>query len=563
MKKKFEIGQRVEMVKDCCHAKVGMRGTIIGYDTPVHDYQVKFDKKFPGGHSCNGKCKDGYGHHVDERHIKLIDTVYTTKYKPGDEVTVRSDLTYTKQYYMTDGKNYMYPTDQMLTKRGKKVKIKSVTKTGKYMIEGSIFPWVDEMFVDEAEVKPTGKKYKVGDHVKVLLNGKEKTGVIRRTESEECFYGVEMDDPDFKGHNCGGFPLESGSLIHSGRGNWFDSGHILGLVDKTSTCKFKVGDKVRAIDNYYGFTTLRRKWVGIVTSTYGDDFADHNFMAKGVNDGDTYGLNDSHFELVKEEPKKRDWNITITPDGEKTIATYYEGDKVVKTVYVTRYHEDVYDPEVAAMFVTQKLFAEGRSIITVQFDSGSRKYDYLSKGLDIKRGDRVIVPTGEDNHHVPATVTAIQPFAEDKLHVPLSKMKYVIRVAEDEKPKFKVGDIVIAKKTAPYGITRNGWRGEVVRVKDATWITVKNGYTRGDGYMVRSEYFDLAKDQTKYYNGKVVCVSQDGIRAITVGKVYEFVDGNIKELDNGCRHWPHENFKTLEEYNKKYGNVMKFAPFVE
>jgi hypothetical protein len=142
-------------------------------------------------------------------------------------------------------------------------------------------------------------------------------------------------------------------------------------------------------------------------------------------------------------------------------------------------------------------------------------------------------------------------------------MKYVIRVAEDEKPKFKVGDIVIAKKTAPYGITRNGWRGEVVRVKDATWITVKNGYTRGDGYMVRSEYFDLAKDQTKYYNGKVVCVSQDGIRAITVGKVYEFVDGNIKELDNGCRHWPHENFKTLEEYNKKYGNVMKFAPFVE
>lgn len=99
--------------------------------------------------------------------------VTETKYKAGDVVTVRSDLT-NKYYYMANGKNYMKPTDQMLTKAGKKVKIKSVTKSGKYMIEGSIFPWVDEMFesevVTEASKKTEPKKtkavtFKIGDKV--------------------------------------------------------------------------------------------------------------------------------------------------------------------------------------------------------------------------------------------------------------------------------------------------------------------------------------------------------------------------------------------------------------
>ena len=173
-KSEIKVGMRVKMVKNCDFVKKGRLGVVecISVVTPTL-IGVKFDKPFEGGHSLGGKCDYCLGYWVNPTDIEPVETVSNveTKYKPGDMVTVRSDLRY-RTYKMADGKNTMNTTPQMLSKAGKKVKIKSVTKTGKYIIEGSIFPWVDEMFEDESSVNTTEHKsdepkFKVGDRVRV------------------------------------------------------------------------------------------------------------------------------------------------------------------------------------------------------------------------------------------------------------------------------------------------------------------------------------------------------------------------------------------------------------
>jgi hypothetical protein len=64
-------------------------------------------------------------------------------------------------------------------------------------------------------------------------------------------------------------------------------------------------------------------------------------------------------------------------------------------------------------------------------------------------------------------------------------------VKEEPKCKFKVGDKVVAKKNAPYFITTNDWKGEVVEV-DGEVIFVKGG-----GLIhcpVQAKYFDLLEE---------------------------------------------------------------------
>lgn len=157
MGKKFNVGDKVR-VKDNYYdnSTRGKVGVIVKPNKFIcYDYEVEFDKSYNFTHiGTHGRDRYRYFY---ERELELVESVNetkpTTKYKPGDEVTVKSDLTYSRLYKMADGTNRMPCTNQMCTKRGKKVKIKSVTKTGKYMIEGSIFPWVDEMF-EEPVIEP-------------------------------------------------------------------------------------------------------------------------------------------------------------------------------------------------------------------------------------------------------------------------------------------------------------------------------------------------------------------------------------------------------------------------
>jgi hypothetical protein len=433
MEKKFKVGQRVEVVKGYCCAKVGMTGVIIhvfDYDSPL--YQVKFDKKFPGGHDCAGKCKYGYGHNLYTEHLKLIEKSASTKYKPGDVVTVRSDLAAYTTYAMEDQTNSMDATEQMVTKAGKKVKIKSVTKTGKYMIEGSIFPWVDGMFVDESKVEPkktSEPRFKVGDRIEMLFNEayaeKGMVGTIVALATGSCHdYAVEFDKKFKGGHTCDGKCKE-------GFGHWIKHKNV------------------------------------------------------------------KAYPVEKSTPKT--WKLIIRGEGDKTTAEYRCGD-VTKKAEVNRFHEDQYSVHKAVEAVTNKVLPEEKWVVGVKFDGGKKVYDYTTTDNTIKAGDKVVVATGFDSHHVAVTVVWIKTYEEYAKASKGIELKGIVRKCE-----------------------------------------------RGD--------------EPTYYNGKVVCVYRTPGYSYTEGKIYQAVDGKIR-IDNG-NFVPFERAETFKDFAEKLHGLANFVEIVE
>lgn len=67
------------------------------------------------------------------------------RYKVGDRVVVRSDLTADRVYYMDDGETHDVATASMVQLAGQIVTIKTVSGN-KYTIEEFRCWWTDEMF---------------------------------------------------------------------------------------------------------------------------------------------------------------------------------------------------------------------------------------------------------------------------------------------------------------------------------------------------------------------------------------------------------------------------------
>lgn len=74
----------------------------------------------------------------------------------------------------------------------------------------------------------------------------------------------------------------------------------------------------------------------------------------------------------------------------------------------------------------------------------------------------------------------------------------------------------------------------------------------------------LAKENPKYYSGKVVCVSKGKNAAYTLGKIYQFKDGRVK-IDNECI-FPSlgmEPIKNLDDWNNREYTLAKFIELKE
>ena len=121
-------------------------------------------------------------------------------------------------------------------------------------------------------------------------------------------------------------------------------------------------------------------------------------------------------------------------------------------------------------------------------------------------------------------------------------------------PQVEIGNIfVAAKKGAHFGgkyvDTANGNR----------FYDQKLEYLVLDGYHAEPEA--EPEPEPKYFSGKVVCVSS-GDECFTVGKMYEFINGEVKDDDGDARPvYADERFKSVEEWNSEYG--MPIARFIE
>lgn len=69
--RKFKVGDRVRLVKDCDKAKAGMVGILAA--EKGCSLGIRFDKPFKHGHSLFGKCETGYGYWVIPDCLELVD----------------------------------------------------------------------------------------------------------------------------------------------------------------------------------------------------------------------------------------------------------------------------------------------------------------------------------------------------------------------------------------------------------------------------------------------------------------------------------------------------------
>lgn len=73
--RKFAEGDRVEAIVDFPEFNhripIGSVGTVLGYYRGGASVYVCWDREV-GGHSCDGRCKVGYGWNVREDHIALL-----------------------------------------------------------------------------------------------------------------------------------------------------------------------------------------------------------------------------------------------------------------------------------------------------------------------------------------------------------------------------------------------------------------------------------------------------------------------------------------------------------
>lgn len=86
----LKVGDRVEVTIDQMWVSSGMKGTIIvpkENSTSGQSFGIEFEEWFDGGHTCNGRCEDGFGHFVNPRCLKRIEPeeVYETL---ADEVSL-------------------------------------------------------------------------------------------------------------------------------------------------------------------------------------------------------------------------------------------------------------------------------------------------------------------------------------------------------------------------------------------------------------------------------------------------------------------------------------------
>ena len=145
----------------------------------------------------------------------------------------------------------------------------------------------------------------------------------------------------------------------------------------------------------------------------------------------------------------------------------------------------------------------------------------------------------------------------DKEYVVLEGYKPDKHSEPKEPHKFKVGDIVKgnSKSDSRYNITNSDMtRGKITEVsEDGKFIDVEMLEHKRDCYCgcdnkffgLESKYFDLVKETTNLYNGKIVFTKGDD--TFKTGHIYEVKDGRINTAGLFVRVPMGEPFKNIED----------------
>ena len=132
---------------------------------------------------------------------------------------------------------------------------------------------------------------------------------------------------------------------------------------------FKIGDKVRVIDDYYNITCKSSNWEGVVTGAYKKCFDAETTKHSNPDEigNDYYALDYEHFELIPPE------TIVITNDGRVTTAWLKQGKTILKTGVAKCSPDDEFNLETGAKLALERLFeAEEQKKAVPKYKVGDR-----------------------------------------------------------------------------------------------------------------------------------------------------------------------------------------------
>lgn len=622
-KLKFKIGDQVRVTGDCHIGEMGVISRVKGdkFDSEIilhgWDYEVKFGKQLKYTHRGNRGTGSHVYYYYDERNLELVSC--GTKYKPGDMVTVRDNLNRWDIYHMADGKNPMEATEQMLSKCGKVVKIKSVTKTGKYMIEGSIFPWVDEMFEDKPETKTDTDKsprFKVGDKVRVRTDLERGKTYYMRTGGVADSVTYNMMDMKGKVVTIARITDDGKYRIEGNPYNWTDEMFEPDVVksEKVEEREPKVGDRIRMTKDR---SAARVGMVGTIIDKDGVlDYAvkfDKKFSGghdcfDRCEDGYGHFVAYDEFEIIGEEKPHLICSVKFTENGK--LYCYLTDDTTItvgsevkvpvgktdreKTATVERI--GYYTEADAPYTVSEMKKVIGKATPTFDWDAFKKtkiivkldtkeKFDAFmeecdERGIKWRMGNRATDAEYWSDYKKDTSVVygmygmrglgyqTLKRHTEElpdavvydyKLPESKPEVKPEPKPEPEMKRKFKVGDKVRAV-TNKYVWTskKTHWEGEVTELSDDEFCarTTKCDVTSkvGEEFLfLEYDHFELIKDESKYYNGKVVCTENKiDDKDFTVGKIYEVIDGKIVDNKTHKRPATHERLSSDFDHLSAY-----------
>lgn len=210
---------------------------------------------------------------------------------------------------------------------------------------------------------------KVGDRVAVTHENYAHcmkigtTGTVKYIASSIGKVAVEFDEPFEHGYTCNGTTAPY-------RGQWMYVCDLKVLGDKKKAeaeSKFHIGDRVVYARKNELVGVLAQ--IGSVGTVKGKHPILRNLLAiefdsPVVKGHPCRGMTNPHrgqwvssdtLDLFSKAPN---WKIVIVPDGDKTIATLYNGKKAERSATVQRYHKDKYDTFTAADEAVKKLFGK-------------------------------------------------------------------------------------------------------------------------------------------------------------------------------------------------------------
>lgn len=338
--------------------------------------------------------------------------------------------------------------------------------------------------------------------------------------------------------------------------------------------KFEVGYRVRAVANC---EKAKVGYMGTVIGSYMSGDTNHFCVEFDENvrghDGNSvanvkgksghcwwYHSNQNVFEIVKRTDKK----IVITTDGAETLARLFDGNKVIKTATAKCSPADTFD------FATGAEIAFNR-LMGVKAVKEEKKPLTFREKLKQEHPERVVETCLGGCYGCPSS------YGYEAKGCPKKQKKVATcsecwdrEIPEKEEPKkeenlfkFEVGKQY--QRTNLHGdlvieITR---QYQIRQVRRYEYRVVKGIDIGKLDFAEYSRFGQELKpyDPPKYFNGKAVCVKSD--KDFTVGKVYEFVDGQTTDNQGTTRQCGYRVEKSFDEWKQKSGDTYDFLPIVE